>query len=312
MIIDGHADISGFLVRQRQRGRDQVLDESIRPDLQAGGITGLINAIYLTPDELPQARASAVRQIEELKRQVGLSQHICLVHSGKELAAAYQRDQIGLFLSLEGAEPIARPSDLDLFFNHGVRFIGLTWNEANQYSGGCHTQDVGLTQAGYELLDRMADKNIILDLSHLSDQAADQALASYRGTVVASHSNARQLSDHVRNLRDDQLEAIARRGGVVGVNGISRFVSQEHAAEEDLRRMIDYLIYRCGEDHVALGFDFCDRYFPALDSQTYDVLAGPEVVSEFLESLRLPGRIKDKLAWQNWLRIFETLDESAA
>lgn len=309
MIIDGHADISGYLIRQKQQGRLSALEDDLLADLQAGGITGVVNAVYLSEDELADPKKSALAQIKEIKHQVELSQRMELVTSAHQFEAAYKRDLIGLFLSLEGAEPIEQSSDLDLYYDQGVRFVGLTWNRANRYSGGCATPEIGLSDSGRELLDRMSQKNMILDLSHLSDVATDQALAYYRGTVIASHSNARSYADHVRNMTDDQLIKLANRGGVVGLNAMSKFVSQNHATKEDMRRQLDYMINLCGEDHVAFGFDFCDRLFPEADSKSFDVLDGHEQAFDFLDTLRLPDRIKDKLAWQNWLRIYETLND---
>lgn len=309
MIIDAHADISSFLVKQAERGKMLALEEDILPHLQTGGITAVVNAIYLDHDQLNTPKASALRQLAELKRQVDLSQDVEIVTSASELETAYQRDLIGLFLSLEGAEPIEDMSDLDLFYDEGVRLIGLTWNGANQYAGGCAAPHFGLTNQGIELIDRMARKNMILDLSHLSDPATDEALERFQGIPIASHSNARSYADHVRNMTDEQLKKLAERGGVVGLNGVSLFVSEDYPSLEHLQRQLDYLIHVCGEDHVGFGFDFCDRFFPGPKEDGYDILEGPEHVYDFLDSLRLPGRIKDKIAWQNWLRIFQTLDE---
>lgn len=307
MIIDAHADISGFLVRQAKSGHCMALEEAVLPNLQTGGITGVVNAVYLDKQELNTPKASALRQIEELRRQIDLSQDMAIVTSAGELEAAYQRDQIGVFLSLEGAEPIEEMTDLDVFYEAGVRMIGLTWNGANRYAGGCAAPHFGLTNQGIELLDRMARKNMLLDLSHLSDPATDEALERFQGLPIASHSNARSYANHVRNMTDEQLRRVAERGGVVGLNAISLFVSELFPSVEHLQRQLDYLIYTCGEDHVGFGFDFCDRYFPGPKEDGFDVLAGPELVYDFQESLRLPGRIKDKIAWQNWLRIYETL-----
>lgn len=306
MIIDAHTDISGYLVRQARAGREFALEEDILPQLLSGGITGIVNSVFLSGEELERPKPAALEQIQELKRQVDLSQQMEIVTSAAELEAAYKRDLVGVFISLEGAEPIETLSDLDEFYAAGVRLIGLTWNQANDYSGGCATPHFGLSDLGRELLERMAEQAMILDVSHLSDQALCDALDCYSGTLIASHSNARSYCDHPRNLKDEHLRAIANRGGVVGLNVRSQFVSESHPALEDLKRQLDYLIYVCGEDHVAFGFDFCDRLSSGV-SENYDVLTGPEGVYEFLYQLEQPQRVKDKLAYQNWLRIYASL-----
>lgn len=309
MIIDAHADYSDYLVLQRRAGRNFVLQQDLLPPLKQGGVTGLVNAVYVYPEEYPAIRASAIEQINELTRQINSGTDFRLVTSGDELLRAYQEEKIGVFLSLEGAEPIESWEDLDLYYRLGLRFIGLTWNQANRYAGGCAEPDIPLSKLGYELLERMSEKRMILDLSHLNDQSTHQALETYHGVVIASHSNARSQWNHRRNLTDDHLRKLANQGGVVGLNVCSSFVAPGQPKLQDLRSQVDALLNLAGEDHVGFGFDFCDRVSRDR-GPSYDVLAGPELATDFLDSLKLPGRIKDKIAYRNWLRIYRTLNET--
>lgn len=307
MIIDAHADISSYLVSERKDGNFNALREQVLPNLLAGGLTGVVNAIYLSEEERQTPKESALVQLTELRRQLDHVPEIKIVTTADELRQANEAGKIGFFLSLEGAEPVEKWADLELFYKKGIRFIGLTHNPANQYSGAAMAQELGLTKKGLELIDRMASLNMILDLSHLSDLSTNQALEEYKGTVIASHSNVRSICNHPRNMTDEQLKKLANRGGVVGLNVCSKFVTPDQPTVSDLEVQLHGLLNHCGEDHVAFGFDFCDRYFRDLDSTTYDVLAGPELSLEFLDRLKLPERIKDKIAWKNWMRIYETL-----
>lgn len=309
MIIDAHADYSDYLVLQRRTGRNFALEQDLLPPLKQGGVTGFVNAVYVYPEDYHALRESALEQMDELAHQVNASSDFRMVTSEVELLHAHQEEKIGVFLSLEGAEPIECWEDLDLFYRRGLRFIGLTWNQANRYAGGCAQPDVPLSKLGHELLERMSDKRMILDLSHLNDQSTIQALEAYRGVVIASHSNARSQCNHRRNLPDDILRKLANQGGVTGLNVCSSFVAPGKPELNDLRNQVYALLNLVGEDHVAFGFDFCDRVSRDR-GPAYDVLAGPELATDFLDSLKIPGRVKDKVAYRNWLRIYRTLNET--
>lgn len=307
MIIDAHADYSSYMASEARKGNTTAFKDNLLHPLKMGGITGLVNAIYLSGEELLSPKESALFQVTELKRQLDPDSSAVVVTTEAELRNANKEGHIGIFLSLEGSEPLETLDDLEVFYQAGVRFIGLTHNRLTQYSGSVMHQEHGITPLGYELLERMAHLNMVLDLSHLSDLSTDEALRIYPKTIIASHSNVRTQCNHPRNLTDEQLKRLANRGGVAGLNVCSPFVSPDGAKIMDLEQMVYAMLNHLGEDHVGFGFDFCDRLFEGLDRKYYDTLAGPELATEFLERLKLPERIKDKIAWQNWKRIYQTI-----
>ncbi len=173
---------------------------------------------------------------------------------------------IAAVLLMEGADAIEEPRQLEEWVRAGLRIIGPAW-EATRYSGGT-SDGSGLTPLGYELLEQMARYGMILDLTHLSDQAVSDALAVWEGPVIASHSNARALCPGERQLADDTVAAIARRNGMIGVS----FYKDHLRADGQRPRLDDVVnhIRRLAEAagsprYVGLGTD-ADGLFPASES----------------------------------------------
>ncbi|HVU05087.1 MAG TPA: membrane dipeptidase [Polyangiaceae bacterium] len=168
------------------------------------------------------------------------------------------------FLAFEGAGPLAgEPTAVERWAGRGVRVFGLvhTFDNALATSSANETPSVtGLTDAGRDVVRRVFAAGGIVDVSHASDRTTDEILALARAegkVVVATHSNARALTPHPRNLEDDQIRAIAATGGVVGVNFHSRFlVEKGRATIADVVRHVRHLVSVAGVEHVAIGSDF--------------------------------------------------------
>jgi len=166
--------------------------------------------------------------------------------------------QANVMLTIEGCEAFGGdPANVERFAQMGVRMAALTWNNEN---GLCHPaaggSKEGLTPLGRETVARMRKCRMAVDVSHLNERGFFDLLD---GTVppMASHSCAKKLCGHFRNLSDDQLKALFAAGGFVGVNFYPAFLSDDHRA--DIDRVIDHMAYMCdrgGEDCVGLGSDF--------------------------------------------------------
>jgi membrane dipeptidase len=174
-------------------------------------------------------------------------------------------DRVGVFFSFEGMEPFARaPEALASWAARGVRLFGLVHSEDNSLassSGNPRPHTYGLTPQGGDVVRQVHALGGIIDVSHASDEAfSDIAnLALNDGQpIVASHSSARALVSHPRNLTDAQIRTIARTGGVVGINFHSRFLRQGPgiATLEDVTQHIRHVLDLVGPDHVAIGSDF--------------------------------------------------------
>jgi membrane dipeptidase len=159
-------------------------------------------------------------------------------------------------LAIENGDALGgQVAALDELYRQGVRMLALTWNSSNVLADGALGRDHGgLTDLGRAVLARMEELGMVVDVSHLSERSFWHAMNATRGPIVASHSNASGLHPHPRNLTDEQLRAIAARGGVVGVNFYSGFLGLPTLAR--VLEHIDYMVKVMGVDHVALGSDF--------------------------------------------------------
>ena len=144
-----------------------------------------------------------------------------------------------MVLSLEGACPLApegryQRERLALLARWGVRLVNLTWNYNNPFASAAVEQDqYGLTPLGRALLADMNHHRMLLDVSHLAERSFWEAIEQTRLPPVASHSNAKSLCDHPRNLSTSQIKAIAQRKGVIGVNFCPAFLSSTRQATID-------------------------------------------------------------------------------
>ncbi|MGX6444891.1 dipeptidase [Neobacillus sp. K501] len=166
--------------------------------------------------------------------------------------------QIGAMLTLEGVDAIGNDlTKLNILYQLGVRSVGLTWNNANLAADGAgEPRGAGLTLFGKEIVEFNNSNQILTDVSHLSDKGIWEVLelAHY---PIASHSNARALCDHPRNLTDEQAVAMFNKKGLIHVVYYPPFVKEEGEVEiTDLIKHIDHFCSLGGVKHLGLGSDF--------------------------------------------------------
>jgi membrane dipeptidase len=171
---------------------------------------------------------------------------------------------------MEGADPIEDPSQLGAWTDRGVRIIGPAWG-ATRYSGGTGAPG-GLTELGVQLLKAMRRKRVILDLSHMADQAVADAFAMWRGPIMASHSNARALVPADRQITDATAKEVARRDGMLGVSFYAKHLRKSgRATLDDVVRHVLHLAKAAGgPERVGLGSDL-DGGFDAKQAPMKDL-----------------------------------------
>ena len=218
---------------------------------------------------------------------------------------------LGFVISMEGADPILRPDQLEVWVNGGLRLIGLTHYGPGRYAGGTGTE-IGLTELGPPLLAEMERLGVILDLTHCSDQSFWEALEHYNGLVLASHNNCRSLVPHQRQFSDEQLRAIFERDGVIGaafdawmlhrgwVTGVTR-----HDAVT-LNTVVDHIDYICqlagNARHAAIGTDLDGGYGREQSPSDLDTIADLQKIPGLLEARGYSDDDIDAIMHGNWLR----------
>lgn len=181
-------------------------------------------------------------------------------------APVSEEHPVGLVVLMEGAEGVRQPPELEEWWQRGVRIIGPAW-AGTRYCGG--TAEPGpMTSEGFALLEVMADLDFTLDLTHMDEQAALQALESYPGTIIATHSNPQGMledADINRFLSDRVLHGLIERDGIVGIPPFNKFLRWEWTPADGrqaipLELVVDHIDYVCqlagDAHHVAIGTDF--------------------------------------------------------
>ena len=186
-------------------------------------------------------------------------EHIQHVLSYQDVESVYESGKIGALMSIEEGGVLGGDLDkLKQAYQDGVRLITLTWNYPNGLGEPhCGEQHKKLTPKGIEFVEVMQDLGIIVDCSHLNDAGTEQLGDILDVPFVASHSNAREVTAHTRNLPDNLIKLIANKGGVIGLNFAQSFLGTSPVSRiEDIVKHGLCLINKGGEDVVALGTDF--------------------------------------------------------
>jgi membrane dipeptidase len=286
-VVDLHVDLSyqfNFKSRDFASSAGQFSVEALR----RGGVSAVVLPLFVPRDASPVGPRVADLERSYLRLNQALQNTPPFTSAG----CASDSGRVRTFFAFEGAGPLADdPDSLLLWQKRGLRIVGLVHTYANELassSGDSEPKSFGLTEKGRAFVRRAFELGLIVDVSHASDRAVDDILAQAkdaRGVVVATHSNARALADHPRNLSDAQLRAIAATGGVIGVNFHGPFLARGRRAHlRDVVRQLQHLRDVAGVEHVAIGSDFEGDIRPPeelRDASRFPVLAAALVRAGF-------------------------------
>lgn len=268
MIVDAHLDIAWNAI-SRGRGFLQPPADGYlisRSSLVAAEVGLIFATLYCAP--AGATRSMRTRFVYENAHEANLiataqanyyrSCGLPLILNQADLVAyarGWRKGRLAAVLLMEGADPIETPSQLGAWTDRGVRIIGPAWS-GTRYSGGTGAPG-GLTELGRQLLKGMRRKRVILDLSHMADQAVADAFALWRGPIMASHANSRDLVPGDRQLTDETVAEIARRGGIVGVSFYGRHLraTGRTTLEDVVRHIVHHARAAGGPEHVGIGTD---------------------------------------------------------
>ncbi|MEQ8676436.1 MAG: membrane dipeptidase [Aggregatilineales bacterium] len=222
---------------------------------------------------------------------------------------------IGFVISMESADAILEPAEVGEWYALGVRAIGPAHYGMGRYAGGTGVED-GFTDIGFQLLDEMQQHNMILDLTHLTDVGFWQALEKFDGTVIASHNNCRALVPSQRQFSDEQIRAIAERGGVVGMafdvwmmqaGYIKGYTSNKDIPLSRIIEHIDHICQLTGNaQHVGIGSDLDGGYGREQSPHDLDTIADLQHLIPLLQQCGYAQADIDCILHDNWIRILRT------
>ncbi len=242
-----------------------------------------------------------IKKAEAVQKQ---AEKFMLAKDAKQIKKAVDERMVCGILAVEGGDCLNGDIDnLLKLYDMGIRIMTLTWNNANELGDGCYqTLHGGLTPFGREIVRLMQSMGMIVDVSHADEKTFWDCIEECREPVIASHSNVRAVYDHPRNLYDDQIRAIAKTKGVIGINFYTEFIGPSKMNDVDgLLRHIEHLCTVAGEDIVAIGADFDG--VESLPEQIHGV-QDLNVLFNSLARLNYPDRVIRKIAGENLLRVF--------
>ncbi|HKM42506.1 MAG TPA: dipeptidase [Limnochordia bacterium] len=238
----GHVNLN--FLRQSKQGGAQFFAAFVSPQFYHG------KALHATMEMLDLFW----RWMEEFPED------LVFAGTGSDIVELRAKGKMACLLAIEGGEALeGKLANLRMFYRLGVRLLTLTWNHRNDLASGQleGNDGAGLSLFGKEVVAEMNRLGMLVDVSHLNDAGFWDVLSVSEDPVVASHSNARTLCNHPRNLTDEQIRAIAAAGGVIGVNFCTHFLAKDRQATiHDVVEHIQYLATVGGVDCVGLGSDY--------------------------------------------------------
>ncbi len=326
VVADTHNDLLMLVVRRpRERWVDYFRDHWL-PQLREGGVDIQVLPVFIDDEFRPEgALRETLRMVEAAHRIAdGCADEVALCRDGPEIDAALASGRIALVLALEGCPQI--DDDIELLqalWRLGVRVVSFAHFGRSALADGSAEDAAAsrLTRSGVAALELCERLGIIIDISHLGVGGVDHVMEIATRPIIATHSSARAIRDHHRNLTDSQLKAVAATGGVVCVNFFAGFLAERDATMDDLADHICYVADVAGIDSVGLGPDFiaevfdekipmCDRpvLMEGLDvMQFIPGLAGPAGLPGVTEALLGRGLTESnvrKVLGENVLRLF--------
>ena len=346
LLIDGHLDLAmnalywnrdlrkgAHAIRAEEQGMTQkgrAAGTVGLPDMRRGEVgisfvtvlararSGRNSEIDFRTHEIAYAQAQGqLAYYRELQRQ-GVMRILADWPSVAAHVEQWKRDPdrtpFGVVITMEGADPIVEPAQLPLWWEDGLRVVGLAHYGPSAYAYG--TESVGgLTAEGRDLLEEMERAGMILDVSHLSDDSFWQALDAFSGPTLASHSNCRALVPGDRQLSDDMIRALIERDAVIGAvldawmlqpGWIRGVTTNENVTLNNVVDHIDHICQLAGNArHVAIGSDLDGGYGIEQTPRDLDTIADLQRIPDLLRERGYAESDIEGVMHGNWLRLLQ-------
>jgi membrane dipeptidase len=279
--------------------------------LKKGRVALQVFACWVPPSYRRQKAVDyTLNMIQRTKSEISKYPGELMIVTGKaDWQKCLKEKKTGVLLGIEGGHALGEDAEnLKMFYGLGVRILTLTWNNSNKFatagfSAGKTKKDLGLTAEGLKLMKLADSLGVRMDLSHSSEKTFWDVLKAAKKPPFASHSCARTLNKkfQFRNLSDEQIEALAQAGGLIGVNFCPAFLGQERKPVDihSVADQYDYIKKLAGVECLALGSDFDGI------NEVPKGLEGPDKMPDLLKEMEKRGFSKDeisKIALDNFIR----------
>jgi membrane dipeptidase len=308
LLVDTHND---FVYQVSQRGavfgRNNKNTHSDLPKFREGGLDVQVFSAWIPMSKIRRSYDFVLGQVDILKGfERANPDDIEFANSYEDIIRIVNEGKICGMIGVEGGTVVE--SDLDninRLFEMGVRYIGLTWNNSNLIASSARDETErgiqgGLTEFGFEVIKRMDDVGMLIDVSHLGEASFWDVIETTKNPIIASHSNSYTIHPHYRNLTDEQIKAIAKGGGVIQVNFHRSFLGE--ASLQRVFEHIDYIKKLVGVDYIGIGSDFDGGI--DTPSELADATMYPNLTKKLLSEGYTQEEVR-KILGLNFLRVFK-------
>ena len=323
-IFDGHEDfiyqmrddLAGFPPKKQR----DFLTESERghvdlPRAMRGGLGGCFTSIFLGDEQAEMGALNyAMRFMADVFDIADRSEgrfRVC--RTVAEVRQCFADSAFASVFMFEGADPISRSlKELRVLYEAGLRVLAPTWSRSTIFAHGVSFEGKlpagGLTEAGRELVAECNRLGIILDVSHINPVGFWDLIEESKQPIIATHSNVKSLNPHVRNLEDDQIRALAKQGGTIGINFATLFLHPEmqwdgEVPAETVVAHFDHIVNLVGDEHVSFGTDFDGAKVPDFVKDA----TGLPLVMRALQAKGYSEAALERIANGNFLRVMATV-----
>lgn len=306
-IIDAHQDLFWATHHKDERVRSQTNIEMIKRNLKIVHLSIFLDDSEVEGASQKQLKEATLRQLHWYRELIENDRQLMLVEHANDVKALISwKDKVGVILHFEGAESVDSPHFVEQLFKLGVRSIGLVWNRKNLLASPAKNDDgEGLSRLGHDVIYKMIDLGIIIDVAHLNESGVYDVYEICKAShipFINSHANCKGRCDHVRNVTDEQLHMIKEVNGVIGLTAISTFASKNKPVEiESVIDHIKYAVEKMGISHVALGTDF-----GGILADSIERFACLDDLPHFARQLQdhFNEAQTEQILWHNWRNLY--------
>lgn len=333
LLIDGHNDVTSRTVRGWDIASEKDARHTSIGKLRAGGTGAQFFAAYVGASLIDSGGSArrALEMIDTIRHDI-VARHrgdFTLAVSAGEIVAAHKEGKIAALIGIEGGHAIENePRLLRAFYDLGARYMTLTHTRNLAWAGSsAEKDDRGLSDLGRRVVAEMNRLGMMVDVAHVSDRTFWDVIAASRAPVFSSHSSARALSNIPRNLSDDMIRAVAKKGGLVMINLGCEFISQrsadsspwirpslpkdarcQQATLDEVVAHFEHIREIAGADFIGLGSDFDG--VSCTPAGLEDVSRWPNLTRRLLEKGFTPEQIR-KIYGENFLRFMRAVEQTA-
>ncbi|MCJ7625497.1 MAG: dipeptidase [Anaerolineaceae bacterium] len=242
---------------------------------QASGVSAISTTMGPFGEEM-WSYENAVRDIAAWLYKFDVVDELIKVCSSEDIEYAKQEGKLGIILNFQNTAHIrSNLENLDFFYQLGIRVTQLTYNDLNLVGAGCtERSDCGLSSFGLKVVERMNKLGMLIDVSHTGFQTTMDTIEASDAPVAFTHTVCKAVRDHDRGKTDEQMEALAKKDGYMGIVVVPGFVTdQPHATLEHFLEHVDHAVKVMGADKVGIGTDLADAYEPLATKMNRDLLA---------------------------------------